>query len=481
MSCQLQPAYHHAFQYLRDVGAPDVQGLHAHAAQHVRSTLGTSWRARRYADLAMASRLDPIALYGVPVVAGLITGAVLLGSASERPAFGSRVYTYVAPGATQLALRVHTRQHVRGSYADFAAPLTVTVSSRGEAVGRAEAEGAAIADVVVPLSRPADGPLDVLVEARGVELARTTIDLAEPLTAVEPSERSREQNGARVSVSLDRGFAVPELPERLVISAQTPPGAPPELELKATGADIGKPAAPETTCTADGCDHRWGVVITPRAPAAELDVALSRDGTELVAWSGPIDVVPGRMWIDPNHDGELRIRSAVPRDEAYVSLLSPTGRFWGGRVALSTDDGGASRGAVALPELPKGSVVALVSGEPNEPETSSAPWPLRGEPLAGGRVQLVGDGMPVALRAEKERRQSARRPAYALIVAAGIFELFYLFWRTRRSRRRLEVHLAQHTGGEVTAAQSFPLTALVLLSGALALAFAILATLSAFG
>src|SRR5690606_4522628 len=101
--------------------------------------------------------------------------------------------------------------------------------------------------------------------------------------------------------------------------------------------------------------------------------------------------------------------------------------------------------------------------------------------LLGGRVVLLADGMPQAIARETARRQDARMPAYALIVAAGIFEVAYLLWRTRRARRRLEQHLAKERGARVVATSGTPLTALLILCGAIALAFAVLATLTALG
>jgi hypothetical protein len=429
----------------------------------------------------MPSRLDHIALYGVSIAAGLITGAVLVSSAGERPAIGARVYGYMAEGAERCSLRVHTRRHQRGSSTDFAAPLSVTVHAGGEKIGELETDAAVIMDVVVPLSRPADGALDVFVRSQGVELARVPVDLQPTLRVTSIPEHSREQSDAKLTVGLPRGIAVAELPEQLKVTVDVVEGAVPAIHAKATGADLTAPKEPAVACADARCVYTWHFSLTARAPTAELDLSVARGGAELVSWVGPINVVPGSVWLDPDSDELLKLRSAVPREEAYVSLLAKTGRFWGARVPLTTDDSGMSRGSVPRPELPEGPVVAVISGEPNEPESVSAPWPLRGEWLEGGRVLLLADGMSQAMSVEEQRQRDARRPAYGLIVASGIFELIYLWWRARRSRRRLETHLVEHVGGELSASQSMPLTALMLLSGALALAFAILATLSAFG
>jgi hypothetical protein len=433
---------------------------------------------------AMRRLLDTFALYGVPILAGLLTGGVLLGSASERPAFGARAYGFIAAGGEQYALRVHTRQHLRGSYADFPAPVTVTLSAGGEQLGSASADGAAVVDVVVPLSRALDaGVIDVVVASKRVVLAEATVEVAQPLEPRPVPVVKRSVGESEITVGTPRGFAVPELPEAFEVRVDAPEGDVPQLEVEATGADLETDEEPTRTCKSGRCTYDWDLRMTPRAPTASIDVVAKRAGTELVSWTGPVNVIPGRLWLDPDHESELRIQAAVPRDVAFVSLVSPRGRFWGARVPLTTDDSGVSRGSVPTPELPDGPVTAILSTEPDEPEAAIAIWPLRDGVLDGGVVSLLADGLPAAMMQEEERQAAARRPAYALILAAGLFELFYLWWRARRAKRELDAHVAAHTGGEVSqsVAQSVPLVTLVVLSGALALAFAILAALSAFG
>ena len=461
--------------------SPSISAKVACVADRGMRCTYTSVGAEALHSRKMPLRLDHFALYGVPILAGLITGGVLLTSASERPVFGARVYGHVSMGADRVALRVHTRQHLRGGYDDFAAPLTVRVADSGRTLGEAQsAVPASVADVVVPLSQPIARPVDVTVLARGVELARARV---EPLSTLEarplvPFERS--QGEAKLTVALARGFAVAEMPETLTVVAELPLGDAPTLDADTIGADLPKPQRPTTECVDDRCRHTWTLSVTPHAPAVELTAVVRKQGEEVVRWSGPLSVVVGGLWVDPKVGSSLHLQSPVPREEAFVSLVTTTGRYWGARVALETDESDTSRGVVPLPSLPDDSVTAIVSTEPNEPETASVPWPLRGAPLEGGRVTEIADGMAAAIAAEESRQAEARRPAFGLIVAAGLFELVYLWWRTRRSRMRLEQHLAQEKGAERSAAPSLPLSALVVLSGALALAFAILATVSAF-
>lgn len=428
--------------------------------------------------------VDLVALYGVPALAGAITAGVLLGPASERPAVGARVHGFVVEGAERCALRVHTRQHLRGAYADFAAPVEVHIEAAGALLGTAEARAEPIAEVVVPLAKPVAESLDVLVSMGGVSLAEVTLRAAAPLVAEPIPMQRRTQGDATLTLGLRRGFAVPELPEMLEVRVDVAEsGEPPVLTASAVGADLGDVPAPARACEDARCRYSWALALTAHAPAVVLDVAITRGDAAIGAWSGPLPIVPGSLWLDPATDETLRLRSAVPRDEAFVSLVSRRGRFFGAHVPMIADEMGFSAGSVPAPPLPDEPVVAWVSGYPDEPESASAPWPLGDATFARGRAVLLADGLPAAIAKEEERRRSARRPAYALIVAAGIFELIYLLWRARRARRTLELHLARQSegGGDATLAvqSALPLTALLLLAGALALAFAILAVLSA--
>lgn len=432
----------------------------------------------------MPSVVDLVALYGVPALAGLITAGVLLGPASERPAVGAQIHGLVVVGADRCALRVHTRQHLQGAYADVTAPVTVSVHAGGALIGSARAEALPIAEVVVPLAQPVAGALDVLVSSGGASLAQVTLEPQPPLVPEPIPMHHKSQHDADLVLGLARGFAVPELPERLVVQVTLPESSGrPALTASAVGADLGPVGEPRRICKRARCGHTWEVDVTARAPAVVLDVAITREGKPVVSWSGPLPIVAGRLWVDPAGEDTLRVRSAVPRDEAFVSLVSRHGRFWGAHVPMISDALGFSAGSVALPPLPDGPVVAWVSGDADEAESSSAPWPLRGATFTRGRSTPLADGLPAAIEREEGRRRDARRPAYALIVAAGLFELVYLVWRARRARQRLELHLSREGEGGSQAALAvqspLPLTALVLLAGALALAFAILAVLSA--
>ena len=102
---------------------------------------------------------------------------------------------------------------------------------------------------------------------------------------------------------------------------------------------------------------------------------------------------------------------------------------------------------------------------------------------------LLVDGMPAVVAAESERRSGARRPALGLIVAAALFELFFLWRRSAMARAKLTRHLEDASADEEPAsrpdvekiASNAPLLWATIAAGALALAFAALAALTAFG
>lgn len=232
------------------------------------------------------------------------------------------------------------------------------------------------------------------------------------------------------------------------------------------------------------------------APVVQLEVVVRGASGELGRWQGQLPAQPGGIWIDPtlretDAGPELLIRAATPREEAFLSLVSPQGRFFGAIVAMQTDDRGFSSARVVLPPLPQEAITILVSGGAGEAPADTSAWPLRPRRGSVSRAyaRLLVDGMPAAIAAEERRQTEARRPAYGLVLAAGLFELLYLWRRRRASRRRLSAHLtraSEKPDGEPDAQavaamqQSMPLLWLTLLMGGLALMFAILAALTAW-
>jgi hypothetical protein len=440
--------------------------------------------------------LDRFAVYGVPILAGLVTALVLLGPGRERPVMGARAYGTPCEGASSWALRVEILGYLAGRY--YPLPAEVDVELRSGAVrlgawtGRTADEG--IADALGPLTHSSRDPIDLAVRSRGRLLASGRLALGPRLAALPPaSPLDGEAHGPLdVRAVLARGVTVPAIPEPLGIQiavprSSVPPegaaGPAPTLSLSATGASVDSPGEPtHVGCDETSCRFVWTTAIEVQAPAAELTVGATLADGRTGSWRGSVPVLLGGMSIDPASvaRGALLVRSSVPRRRAYVSLLAPTGRIWGAALALADAGDGRAQGQIPLPALPDGPVLAVVSSDPFEPALAAVGWPLR--PALGSLPQLqpamLVDGLPAAVQQETSRRAAARRQACAFILAAGVLDLAYLWRRYRASRKRLaELEAAS---AEPNAAIGTPLGLwwVVMLGAGLALAFLALAALA---
>jgi hypothetical protein len=434
-------------------------------------------------------RLEILAIYGVPILAGAVTAGVLLGPGRAGPVDGLRVRALVAEGAEATSLALTTTRHAEGQRHPLQIDGLVVELGNDDAsarwTGATSASGQA--DVNLMLPRPATGVLTLRIA--GPLTAEGTITAQPPLpqTLTPPIFVEGEP---RLSVWLPRGFAVPEMPEELVVTAATEgPDAKDvddtnaaTMEVQADGASIDPPGAPESTCK-DGCVHTWRLRVVAGANTAQLTVTVTAArGT--TRWQGSIPLAPGRIWLDP-HARDWRLRAPHPVDEAQVVLLSPFGRLWATTVTMSVDDRGFATGAVEPPSPwppgPRPHALALAS----DGEAEAAIWPL--PPYGSGHLQarpeeLVVDTLPEAIAAEDARATGARRPAYALVLAAGLFELIFLAHRARRSSRRLRRHLEGGLPPETARLieTRSPLWWLSVLTFGLVLAFVVLAGLAAF-
>jgi hypothetical protein len=433
---------------------------------------------------------DRLAIYGVPLAAGLVTALVLLGPSRERAVVGARVRGLPAAGAIEVGLRLETLRHLGGEHAVVDAPEVRVAIAQGPARGewRGGTDAGGFAEAVVPLSAPLSPGAATLTVELGRTVVATEVTVAAPLPVREGPSFHGDDTPA-ISIVVPRGRLVPPFPERVVVVATPPPGGAPQPTLKvhAVGGQAsvrGGPTGTDHCGTEAGRPWIWVLEVTAEAPAVLLTVDVTT-GADTARLEAPLPVVPGLLWVDPDLE-TLRLRSAIPREAVFVSLADERGRLWGTRVPMRTDDQGFAAGETKLPELaPRSPATLIVSGEASEPEGASAAWPLhpRAGRVDGARMTLLADSLPQAIAAERDRRIAARRPAYGLVLAAALFELFYLWRRGRLARQRLEAHVrASGVEGAEPAAvvDSLPLFWLCLLTGGLTVLFAVLAAVAAW-
>jgi hypothetical protein len=444
----------------------------------------------RNGDQSWGARL---ALFGAPAIAGVAVALVLLGPGAERPVLAARVRGLPVRGSEHLSFRVQTLRHERGLYANV--PLDVEVAiTKGEAtLGRWQGATAhhGFAEAAIDLAAPiADGSV-VAVRHGGDVLASATLVLEDALTVTPRAELAPPPLPGAVALAarLVRGFAVPSFPEIFEVALVVPEGDGdvPRLDVKAPGSEVRALSGIERLGCAPGCRYRQRFELTPRAPTLDVDIeATTASGRG--SWHGALELRPGVAWLDPAGvaAGEIRLSAPGPRDELFLSVITPEGRSWGAITAMTTDAGGRGRLTLALPALEPRAARLIVSSEAHDPEDGSASWPLfvDGGELEPKRSDKLADGVAAGLAAEAERGRRARRPAWVLVIAALLFELGLLWWQSRRAQVRLAGHLRDSVDGGAIDAERIATPPsrlwLAALAAALALAFAVLAAVAAW-
>jgi len=440
----------------------------------------------------MASmRWDRVATVGVPVAAGAMTAAVLLGPAEERPAVGVRVYGALAGGARVCAFRIEGVEYLEGVRRPEALrDLSVALrDAEGSALcewrGGTDARG--LTETQARTRRPLEAGesvgLEVTTGRSPSVLASAQVTVSAPAERLPPPTWSIPGPPA-MTITLPRGHVVPELPETVLLAIVGPDGARPTLSLSTTGAEHEDTRPHKTGCDGPICRYVAEIAVVARAPTVRLAVDATLDGATS-HWEGDLPIVPGGAWLDRTAltQGMLKVRSAVPQDELFVSKYDVTGRLWGAAIPMTTDDRGFSEGELVPPGgVDDGAILYRLASDPTEIPESTIGWPgLRMELLSGVPMRRLADGMPAAIAAEEARMERTRMPVFGLVIAAGLFEVLYLLRRYRRQGRALDEHLREELHAAPTGIRArTPVALLTFLSAILVLAFFILAAVAAW-
>jgi len=212
-------------------------------------------------------------------------------------------------------------------------------------------------------------------------------------------------------------------------SSGTQPVSGAELELELSGAE------PSTATARSDAQGRARVAIRPQEHAIVLRLgarAAAPGAPELVGrWYGALPVTPGAL--HAALDGtRLLVRSPIPRDVAFVSLVDSERRLAGYVLELTPDAEGGARASVELaaPLLERvqtEAVFAVASSEPDKRSASSVGWPLRtgAEPASSFDAPdlLLLDGSAAVLARESEQRRKRRSTAALLLALVGALTL----------------------------------------------------------
>jgi hypothetical protein len=385
----------------------------------------------------------------LPVVTVLVVVYALLVAGAPRPTVAARVYGGPTEGRTRLSLRIETVQREGENESPFlGAPLSVRArASSGESVNltvpRADR---GVADVDLSFNRPIQGPVQLeLHAASGALLARGELLLASARWTAHARRRGgwiqgRHDGGLSLSVAPERGAFVVGFADSLLIrverSGVAVQGA--KLACSADGAQLG--SEPPLSTDARG-RARLSFAASELNPTLRVEASTSDGLSGLIETRIP--VVPGGFHAVSTPSG-LRVEVAVPRAEAFFSVVSDNGRVAGGVLGLHSNGRGGSLGMVQLPPLPQPAWL-VVSSELDLNSAAAIGWPLDAgaEPAQTFDVadQLLLDGLPAAFQTEQERRSRVRWLCATFIALAFLLSVALLVLRVRAADRDISQHL----------------------------------------
>lgn len=216
-----------------------------------------------------------------------------------------------------------------------------------------------------------------------------------------------------------------------------------ELEVELVGAErLTPPDAPLIT-NAEG-HAELSVRPLEHAVRLRLSARSGRSDPETSHWDGAVPVIPGALYAE-RVGSELRVRSPIPRERAYLSLVTQHRRLSGALVTLAPDAEGGSSGSVLLEPRVRALLdvepsFAVVSSEYDKHSPSAVGWPLGPATTTPRETldvpdRLLLDGTARALAFEAEGRRARRRVAALSVGLIGML-LAALFWYEVRTGRK---------------------------------------------
>jgi hypothetical protein len=418
----------------------------------------------------------------LPVLTVVVVCYALLVAGVPRTIAFARVYGGPTEGASTLSLRVLVVQRAGESEAPFGdgpirvqalaahantLTLSVTPAARG------------VADFVIPLASPAHGPVQLeLRDATGVLLASGDIEL----NGSRWSARGRRRGGwirgrsdgmLVVSVAPERGTFVVGSPDFVLLRVERAGNPAPGVALRVSAEGGRVTAAQDLHTDARG---RARIAFEAIELNPTLRVEAQGDGEERGLIDTGVPLVPGGFFARSTGT-VLRVESAVPRSEAFYSVVSDAGRVTGGRLALSPNGHGGSLATTTLPALPHPSWV-VVSSDVDQNSVAAIGWPIDvgSEPAQTFDVPdaLLLDGLPAAFAREQERRSRVRWLSAAFIALAFALSVVLLVLRVRAADRDISQHLREGLDPE-TAARVAPRRLLALLVALLSIGLGFIA------
>lgn len=453
----------------------------------------------------------------LPAVAvGIVLWAVL-STGWPAPVLIARVVGGPTLGTTSLSWRLSV-QRLSAERLEPSPGLDVRVSvdsGSERAVWAGTTDGAGEVEAVLRLTRPLAGAAHVRVEAsEGQLLAVGDVELDDKTWRQGARRQSlwvpgRQQGELWLRVSPMEGtFAVPFTSELLIevtggaTHREPAPGAVSAyqgiagvtLEAELSGAERSDPTAPLRTDENGRVrlglrPQEHAILLQLRARTPAEGVAVGQDepaglrfqphadsSPSTGEWFGALPVTPGAL--HAALDGtRLIVRSPIPRERAYVSLVDEQHRLAGYTLALAPDaEGGASASVQLDSELLAHSpeLYAVVSSEPDKRSAGTVGWQLK-RAVASDLArtfdvadQLLLDGREGVLLRERAARLARRSVAATLLSLVGVGMVATFALEARRSARRAAAAPAELSLGSQRWWLALSLGCLLLGIGALA-------------
>jgi len=396
----------------------------------------------------------------LPVLTVLVVGYAWFVAGAPRTLHGARVYGGPSEGLSTLSLRVESLERAGEREAPFwNGPLTARAraSSGPEAVVSVHEAKHGVADFELPFGSAVHGPIEFeLRDAASTVLASGRFELDVTRWAARARRR-----GGWIRGRTDRALVLAVAPERGAFVVGTP--APLSIRVERAGLPV---AGATLTVSAEGArvsgaerlrsDERGRARVSFEAidlnPSVHID-ARAEDGQSGLIET-PVFVVAGgihafaaeRTPAGVTKRVELCVESAVPRSEAFFSVVSDRQRLAGGVIALQPNGRGGSVGSTPFTVVQSPSWV-VVSSEVDQNSAAAIGWPLSSGPEPAQTFDvpdvLLLDGLPAAFAREQARRSRVRWLTAAFIGLAFALSVALLVLRVRAADREISRHLRE--------------------------------------
>jgi hypothetical protein len=395
------------------------------------------------------SKLFAIGLYAFPASAIIVVGLALYWGGRTGTLRAAQVYGGPTEDAQELALRVRALAlDDAGEVGPLEGVIELCARLADGSESRAKASlSKGLAEAIVKLDHAISGPvsLTVLSSDTGAELAKGTIELR----ASEWNHSAQQRGGWRepvergalaLRVAVESGVLAVPFEGALLIRVEDQSPAAVQIEIKAEGAEILGRSTLRTEI-ARGAPRTLRVPIVPEAHTVTVSIEARVEGN-LVEWRGALPVVPGALSVTREGD-ELVVRSPVPRQTAFLSVVTKTRRLAGSIVSLEdTAEGVVGRVPLLVRETP---AWAVVTSEFDDRSSGLVGWPLsvdpsrkppEPEPTFDVQSTLLLDGV-AEVRAQRELEiERIRRAAAVYCASVGVLSALLVFWRLGRNSVR---------------------------------------------